>query len=115
VELSTLDGLMDKETAESIRSEIIRKDISVRQLTNLSEIYGDWTRFSKELQELMQIRYISTEIFDIQNEILIFDNVVAMYRIEPEVYYVEIEDIHYANMMRAFFDNLWRVSQAMIW
>jgi hypothetical protein len=115
VELSLLDGLMDKETAESIRSEIISKDISVRQLTNLSEIYGDWTRFSKELQELMQIRYISTEIFDIQNEILIFDNVVAMYRIDPEVYYVEIEDANYANMMRDFFDNLWRVSQVMIW
>lgn len=115
VELSMLDGLMDKETAESIRSEIISKNIPVRQLTNLSEIYGNWTRFSKELQDLMQIRYISTEIFDIQNEILIFDNVVAMYRVEPEVYYVEIEDVNYANMMRDFFDNLWRVSQAMIW
>jgi hypothetical protein len=115
IELSMLDGLMDKETAESIRSEIISKNIPVRQLTNLSEIYADWTRFSKELQELMQIRCIPTEIFSIQNEILIFDDVVAMYRVEPEIYYVEIEDANYASMMRDFFDNLWNVSQAMIW
>jgi hypothetical protein len=115
IELSMLDGLMDKDTAESIRSEIIAKNIPVRQLTNLSEIYADWTRFTKELQELMQIRCIPTEIFSIQNEILIFDDIVAMYRVEPEIYYVEIEDANYASMMRDFFDNLWNVSQAMIW
>jgi hypothetical protein len=115
IELSMLDGLMDKDTAESIRSEIIAKNIPVRQLTNLSEIYADWTRFTKELQELMQIRCIPTEIFSIQNEILIFDDTVAMYRVEPEIYYVEIEDANYASMMRDFFDNLWNVSQAMIW
>jgi hypothetical protein len=115
IELSMLDGLMDKETAESIRSEIIAKNIPVRQLTNLSEIYADWTQFTKELQELMQIRCIPTEIFSIQNEILIFDDIVAMYRVEPEIYYVEIEDVNYASMMRDFFDNLWNISQAMIW
>lgn len=115
IELSMLDGLMDKDTAESIRSEIIAKNIPVRQLTNLSEIYADWTRFTKELQELMQIRCIPTEIFSIQNEILIFDDIVAMYRVEPEIYYVEIEDANYASMMRDFFDNLWNISQAMIW
>jgi hypothetical protein len=63
----------------------------------------------------MQIRYIPKEIFDIQTEILIFDNTVAMYRIEPEIYYMEIEDKNYAKMMRDFFDNLWNASQAMIW
>ena len=110
-----MDGLMDKDTAESIRSEIIEKHIIVRQLTNLSEIYADWTEYSKEMQEIMKIRYIPKEIFDIQNEILIFDDTVAMYRVEPEVYYIEIEDTHYADMMRALFDNLWKASQMMIW
>ena len=115
IELSMMDGLMDKDTAESIRSEIIEKHIIVRQLTNLSEIYADWTEYSKEMQEIMKIRYIPKEIFDIQNEILIFDDTVAMYRVEPEVYYIEIEDTHYADMMRALFDNLWKASQMMIW
>ena len=115
IELSMMDGLMDKDTAESIRSEIIEKSIIVRQLTNLSEIYADWTKYSKEMQEIMKIRYIPKEIFDIQNEILIFDDTVAMYRVEPEIYYIEIEDAHYADMMRALFENLWKASQMMIW
>jgi hypothetical protein len=110
-----LDGLMDTETAENIRQDIIAKNIPVRQLTNLSEIYSNWTQFSRELQELMQIRYIKKEVFDIQNEILIFDNIVAMYRVEPDISYIEIEDASYADMMRSFFDNLWNASQAMYW
>ncbi len=115
IELSMLDGLMDKLTAESIRQAIIGKGVRVRQLTNLSEIYSDWTKFSIELQELIQIRCIGREVFDIQNEILIFDDTVAMYRVEPDISYIEIEDASYANMMRSFFDNLWGVSQAMFW
>jgi hypothetical protein len=110
-----LDGLMDKETAENIRQDIIAKNIPVRQLTNLSEIYSDWTQFSRELQELMQIRYIKKDVFDIQNEILIFDNTVAMYRVEPDISYIEIEDASYADMMRSLFDNLWNASRAMLW
>ncbi len=115
IELSMLDGLMDKDTAEIIRQSIIHNKVPVRQLTNFSEIYSDWTVFSRELQELMQIRFVGRDVFDIQNEILIFDNIVAMYRIEPDVSYIEIEDSSYANMMRSFFDNLWGISQAMLW
>lgn len=110
-----LDGLMDKDTAESIRRAIIQKKVPVRQLTNLPDIYAEWTKYTKELQDIMQIRHISEKIFSIQNEILIFDDIVAMYRVEPDVYYVEIEDANYASMMRDFFDNLWNVSQAMVW
>lgn len=115
VELSMMDGVMGKDIAESIRSEIIAKNVTVRQLTNLSEIYANWTQYSKEMQAIMNIRYIAKEVFDIQNEILIFDNTVAMYHVEPEVYYMEIEDPQYADMMRALFDNLWKASQMMIW
>ncbi len=115
IELSMLDGLMDEGTAEEIRQDIITKNTPVRQLTNLSEIYADWTKFSAELQELMQIRYITKEVFDIQNEILIFDDIVAMYRVEPDISYIEIEDASYADMMRSLFDNLWSVSQTMFW
>ncbi len=115
IELSMLDGLMDKETAESIRQEITSKKVPVRQLTNLSEIYAEWTKYTKEFREIMQIRCIPKEMFDIQNEILIFDDIVATYRVEPSISYIEIEDPSYANMMRTFFDNLWNVSQAMIW
>jgi hypothetical protein len=110
-----LDGLMESETAESIRQDIIGNGVKVRQLTNFREIFADWTRYSRELQEIMQIRYIPREIFDIQTEILIFDDTVAMYRIDPEISYTEIQDRNSADMMRAFFDNLWGASQAMIW
>lgn len=115
IELSMLDGLMDKDTAELIREEITNKRVPVRQLTNYSEIYSEWTKYTKEFQEIMQIRYIPKELFDIQNEILIFDDVVATYRVEPDISYIEIEDTSYAQMMRTFFDNLWNASQAMLW
>ncbi len=100
IELSMLDSLMDKVTAEDIRQNIISKRVPVKQLTNFSEIYSDWTKFSKEMQQLMQIRYIPKEVFSIENEILIFDDIVAMYRVDPDIYYVEIEDSGYASMMR---------------
>jgi hypothetical protein len=115
IELSMLDGLMDSQTAESIRKEIFSNNVTVRQLTNLSEIYADWKQYSAEFQKIMQIRYIPKYLFDIQTEILIFDDIVAMYRVDPEVYYVEIEDAQYASMMRLFFENLWNASQIMTW
>lgn len=115
IELSMLDGLMESTTAESIRQEIIGNGVKVRQLTNLSEIFSDWTKYSQELQEIMQIRYIPKEIFSIETEILIFDDTVAMYRVIPDITYAEIQDAPYADMMRKFFDTLWAASQAMIW
>ena len=110
-----MNGVMDRETAESIRSELVARNVSVRQLTNLSKIDPNWTEYSGSLKSLIDTRNISTDLFEIQHEILIFDDTVALYRTEPQVSYTEIEDVNYASVMRSLFENLWKASQMMVW
>lgn len=115
IELSNMNGVMSWEDADRIRSEFIKNQTPIRQITNYSEINLANSIHQDGMEKLMEVHYIPKDVFSIENEILIFWDTVAMYRVEPDLYYIEIEDVHYASMMRGFFENLWKISEAMFW
>lgn len=61
-----------------------------------------------------RIKYLSPEVFAINNEMLIFEDTVAIYRLKPSPLYIEITDTMHADSMRAMFDNLWLTGDSLL-
>lgn len=112
-ELGTLHDLVGFEKVEELRALLSERNVSVHQLTNHPSIEA-WTEHTELATKLVKVRYIDPQVFSIRNEIVIFDDVVATYRVEPSIYYVETQDEQYANMMRELFASVWKVSTVLI-
>lgn len=110
-ELGSLDELIGMQRAEAIRQELLKNEIKTRQLTNHVQLKA-WTELN-DLMAQQQIRFIPEDILAITREILIFNDIVAMYRKAPKIDYFEIQDITNAHIMRQFFENLWDQAQVM--
>ncbi len=109
IELGSLSDLIPKHTAEGIRAELLKNKVQVKQLTN-HEKFESWTGIDEFVQSCLTVRQISTEILPINTEVLLFDNVVAIYQIEPEISVVIIENEAFAAQQRALFDNFWNIA-----
>jgi hypothetical protein len=110
-ELGSLDELIGMKKAEEIRKKLVKNKIKTRQLTNHKKL-GEWTQLD-DLMKQQQICFISQDIFTISREILILDDIVAIYRKTPKIDYLEIQDITYAQIMRQLFEVLWQQATLM--
>lgn len=112
-ELGNLNDLLTKEQAESIRSEFVKHNTPIKQITNLRK-FTSWTDNADLVQQNLSVKYVFPDIFSIQNEILIFGDTVAIYRLQPEPFYVEVNDKLHAESMRKFFSNTWQAGDALL-
>lgn len=112
-ELGNLNDLLSKEQAELIRAEFVKRNTPIKQLTNLRK-FTSWTDNTDLIQQNLSVKYVSPENCDIRNEILIFDDTTAVYRLQPDPYYLEINDKLYAESMRGFFTNTWQTGDALL-
>lgn len=112
-EIGNLNEFLTSEQAEKIRSEFVRHGTPIRQITNHRK-FSSWTENKDFIEQNLQVTYVSPENFDIKNEILIFNDVVAMYRLNPDPLYVEIQDKQHADAMRQLFNNTWRMGDALL-
>lgn len=112
-ELGNLNDLLSKEQAEFIRAEFVKHNTTIKQLTNLRK-FTSWTDNTDLVQQNLSVKYVPPENFKIQNEILIFDDITAIYRLQPDPYYLEIDDKLYAKSMRSFFTNTWQTGDALL-
>lgn len=112
LEVGTMNDLMPVSNAEEIREALKLNNIKIRQLSNyqLNNQYTNVVNYGANIRA----KYIPKEVFEVKNEIVIFENTVAMYQVKPSVNYLEISDPAYAQMMRELFDNLWKASDTMI-
>lgn len=111
-EIGNMNDLMPQKEADQIRDSLKANKIKVRQISNY-----EWQPEFTEVEgfsETVLGKYIKPEVFQISSEIVIFEDTVAIYRIEPSVSYLEINDANYAEMMRELFDNIWKLSDTMI-
>lgn len=101
------------ETSEDIRREFVRRNIQVKQLTNLKELSG-WTRISEFVKNFWQVRHISPGTLNITFEIAVYNDIVAMYTYKEKVpYCVELHDPALAQMHRQMFDLSWENAAKM--
>jgi len=110
-ELGDLSGVTSRAKAESIRRKLVAAHVSIRQLTNATNMHA-WTKVAG-LESLMQMRHVDPGLCRITNEILIFDSTVAIYRVALSVDYLEVQDESYAAMMRDIFDTVWSSARPM--
>lgn len=109
IELSTLGNIIPHKTAESIRKTMLKHKVKVMQLTN-QRAFEPWTKVKGFVETCMNVRYVSQDILPIHTEVLIFDDTVAIYQVEPEVSVTVIEHPTFASQQKALFDNFWKIA-----
>ena len=109
MELSSLGQVIPLEVAESIRASLLARQIKVYQLTN-QRAFEPWTKVSGFVETCMNVRSVSADLLPIQTEVLLFDDIVAIYRVEPEVSVMIIEEPAFAAQQKALFDNFWNIA-----
>lgn len=110
-EKSDLSKVIGEQKAEEIRQEFLKNKILVKQITNIPTL-PPFSKNDKFINTCMTFRYVPEELFSIKNEIIIFDDCVAIYNIEPEIKLLVIEDKDYATNQRQLFTNLWDQGQS---
>lgn len=112
IELSSLSDIIPYKTAESIRRSLYSRKIEVRQLTN-HRSFETWTGVAGFVETCMDVRYIPEDTMPIGVELLIFNNLVAMYHIEPTVMVTVIENQAFADQQKALFDSFWGLANKL--
>ena len=107
-EKGSLSDLFDKTKAEKLRVNFLKNNIKVKQITNIPTLpkFSDNDEF---VNKVMTFRYVPKDIFSIENEIVIFDDTVAIYN-KNEL--LIIEDKKFANNQKQLFINIWEQGQS---
>ena len=107
-ELGDMSDLFSQKKAEKLRQEFLKNKIKVKQITNKSTL----EKFSENdqfINEVMTFRYVPKDIFDIKNEILIFDDIVAVYN-SREMFI--LQDKNFAKNQKQLFQSIWEQGQS---
>lgn len=108
MEIKDLDAFFSHKEAEQLRLKFIDRQIQIRTLTNIKYIQP-WTQVASEMVEkYWQIKHIPEKQLKIEFEILIYNDVYAMYRYKKkEIFCVEIYNQELADMQRQTFRYMW--------
>ncbi len=107
-EKGDMSDLIDKNKAEQIRKNFLENNIRVKQITNIPTL-PKFTDSDEFVNKVMTFRYVPKDIFTIENEILIFDDTVAVYN-KNEL--LIIEDKIFANNNKQLFASIWDQGQS---
>jgi len=111
-EIGTLDQLIDTDVAEEIRTLYVKNNTEIKQISNLTK-FENWTK-SPDITQNVDIKYVPESVFKIDTEIIVFDSIVALYRLDPKPYYHEVNDKSFADMMRSLFDSMWQIGSNLL-
>jgi len=113
MEISNMSDFLNQNFAEKVRQEFVNRGVKVKEITNQRE-FGAWTRIEKLYKDLWQCRYISPEILPISSEVLIYNNVYALYGFKKgNIWGVEIHNKDLAKMQKQVFDSFWEIGKKM--
>lgn len=105
---------VDFGTAERFREKMVDKRIVTHQLTN-HENFENWTEVEGMAEEFWDIRYVAPEVLEIKFEMLIYNDVVAMYSVEGgELMGVEIRNLNLAKMQKQIFEVVARQGKPLV-
>lgn len=102
-ELSDLNAFLDSEQAEDVRRRFLEQSTSVKQISNSPSI-PEFSKNREFINKCLEFRYVPAELYRIRDEVLMFDDVVAIYN-DYEI--TVIEDRNFADSQRELFLNLW--------
>lgn len=106
-EKGNLSDVVGYSKAEKLRQVFLRNNIQIRQITN-NPTLPKFSENDEFTNKCMHFRYIPKNIFTIENETLIFDDIVAAYRFgNSKNYLAVINDKYFAANQKQLFNNLW--------
>lgn len=111
-EISNLSNIVGFEKAEILRKEFLKNKIRVKQITNIP-VLPKFTENGEFVNNLMDFRYVPKNIFEIRDEILIFDDIVAIYNTEPEMKLLIIKNKDFTQNQKELFLKLWNNSKKL--
>lgn len=103
----SMTAFLSQDFSEKVREQLIEHKIHTLQLTNATSIH-EYTKHTTLVTDLWTPKYISKKEIAIQSEILIYNDVTAMYHYQQnDIFCVEIINQDLANMQRQLFDFIW--------
>lgn len=102
-EKSDLSAFFSIEEAENIRANFLSHSIQVKQISN-TPIIPKFSSNDQFINQVMRFRYVPASTYEITNEVLIFDDSVAVYN-ESEL--MVIKDKNFAHNHKQLFNTVW--------
>ncbi|MFH1838241.1 MAG: hypothetical protein ABH808_01950 [Candidatus Kuenenbacteria bacterium] len=110
--LASLNEIFSEQEAENIRKEFLAKNTKIKEITN--QVYHEYTDIKEFDEKCMEIRYLSSDKFDIKTEYLIYNDIVAFYSYKDEFFAVEIKNAKFAQTQLNIFKLLWNQAERPI-
>lgn len=108
-----MSSFIDQDFAEKLRKEFVENRIFTYQLTNWKKIHS-YTAVKELVRHFWECRYIDREELDMEFEILIYNDVYAMYNTQgSEIFCVEIHNPQLASMQKQLFQFMWTHARRM--
>jgi sugar-specific transcriptional regulator TrmB len=99
--------------SEKVREELVLRKIFTYQLTNFKRI-EPYTQIEQLVENFWEVRYIDPKELSLDFELLIYNNVVALYTYRNDEYFgVEIYNNDLASMQRQLFEFVWSKAAKM--
>ncbi|MEI6498752.1 MAG: hypothetical protein WCO23_02210 [bacterium] len=112
-EKGNLSDVIGHKKAEELRNIFLANNVKIKQITNTPTL-PPFSKNDRFINNCMTFRYIPEETFTIENEILIFDDTVAIYSTGQKPTLAIIEDRSFAANQKQLFSNLWDQGQLPI-
>lgn len=115
-EVSRLSNYLDKDFAEKLRMEWLRREIHSRDLTNDNEIkpHTNITEFTNNFSEY---RYIDPKTLQIKTEIYVYNDIVTLLQYDTikydpkSIFCVEIYNKALAESQKQIYDIIWKTAK----
>ncbi|MBI3342582.1 hypothetical protein HY032_00295 [Candidatus Gottesmanbacteria bacterium] len=109
---ASMTAFLPAEFSERVRKELTNQKIHVQQLTNLTRI-EPYTKVTEHVR-FWQARYVSPRDLSIKSEVLIYNDVTALYHyLNNDIFCVEIVSADLARMQKQMFAFVWRHAKPM--
>jgi hypothetical protein len=102
----SLNSIIGKSKAEEIRNVFEDNNVEIRQITNVKDLSFDELKLRDGFKEKSFLKYVPKDTFDITNEILIFDDTIAVYDIDLEKKLFIFKNKKFANTQKQIFNIL---------
>jgi sugar-specific transcriptional regulator TrmB len=110
---SDMSVFLDQKFSEEVRSELVKRRIHTKQLTNITKI-PNYTKVRELVKNYWEVRYLNPKKLKIGFETLIYNDTVALYNIRgKDVFCVEIRDKRLAETQKDLFDFIWKSAHKM--
>jgi hypothetical protein len=107
-EKGSMGDLFHPHQAEAVRALFLKNNITVKQITN-NPILPKFSENDDFINQVMQFRYVPPSVYTIEDEIVIFDDIVAIYNTSR---IAVIHDSTFAQHQKQLFLLTWDQGQS---